>query len=623
MAYIRNIWKSNDRITKEKLNNIEEGIYQAHKNLGITGDGSSDLSFYQPREDSDLLTKNKKITGAINELFQNVSNGKTLIASALADKGVIASNTSTFQQLANAIKSIQSGNLNNRIVTIDGEKYRLTEDSEGNITATLAVFSISNTLTNCSSNNSATTAEYGSSYSAVITANNKHELSNVTVVMGGIDVTSSVYSGGTISISSVEGDIAIIANAIATETVTTYTIVKTLNGCTLSNTATEISAGSSYKTSIILEDNYEISSVRITMNDIDITSGSYYDSSKYIDISSVTGDIEINVTTIYVSKECTGLNINDTSLIFTERTSKTLVATVTPSDCVDNIYWYSDNENVATVNNGIVTPVRNGSCIITVTCGSYIATCSVNVAIVVTPETLSIEERIMSLMYPMPQRHDFVPHGAPAEWKSETKMYLQTKPTSWSAINARLQVYRVEGSNYTINTGVEIKDFNVYGWKNNNWHLVKEISIPQGNFYAADLADNANTNFSQSVRINSNSITVKLTSDMLINTSNGVRDACYYPELGLINYDADFEYIFISAKMRKVKWNENGIDDLNGSFYCASCRGQWYEKIGSVYDTNHSEIAQPKFTEITTKWNLYSLTTVPQDWGYGFPITKI
>ena len=133
MAYIRNIWKSNDRITKEKLNNIEEGIYQAHKNLGITADGSSDLSFYQPREDSDLLTKNKKITGAINELFQNVSNGKTLIASALADRGVIASNTSTFQQLANAIKSIQSGSLNNIIVTINGEKYRLTEDSEGNI----------------------------------------------------------------------------------------------------------------------------------------------------------------------------------------------------------------------------------------------------------------------------------------------------------------------------------------------------------------------------------------------------------------------------------------------------------------------------------------------------------
>ena len=30
MAYKKNVWKSKDRITKEKLNNIEEGIYEAY-----------------------------------------------------------------------------------------------------------------------------------------------------------------------------------------------------------------------------------------------------------------------------------------------------------------------------------------------------------------------------------------------------------------------------------------------------------------------------------------------------------------------------------------------------------------------------------------------------------------
>ena len=33
MAYKKNVWKSKDRITKEKLNNIEKGIYEAHKNI--------------------------------------------------------------------------------------------------------------------------------------------------------------------------------------------------------------------------------------------------------------------------------------------------------------------------------------------------------------------------------------------------------------------------------------------------------------------------------------------------------------------------------------------------------------------------------------------------------------
>ena len=65
MAYKKNVWKSKDRITKEKLNNIEEGIYEAHKNIGE----NKDLSLYQLKEDATLLTSNKEISGAINELY--------------------------------------------------------------------------------------------------------------------------------------------------------------------------------------------------------------------------------------------------------------------------------------------------------------------------------------------------------------------------------------------------------------------------------------------------------------------------------------------------------------------------------------------------------------------------
>ena len=47
------------------------------------------------------------VEGALNELFTNVSNGKNLIASAITDKGVSASGSDTFAQLANKINSIQ------------------------------------------------------------------------------------------------------------------------------------------------------------------------------------------------------------------------------------------------------------------------------------------------------------------------------------------------------------------------------------------------------------------------------------------------------------------------------------------------------------------------------------
>ena len=57
----------------------------------------------------ELPTTAKTLKGAIAETFQNVSNGKTLIASAITDKGVATSNTDTFQTMANNISLISGG----------------------------------------------------------------------------------------------------------------------------------------------------------------------------------------------------------------------------------------------------------------------------------------------------------------------------------------------------------------------------------------------------------------------------------------------------------------------------------------------------------------------------------
>lgn len=74
-------------------------------------------------------------------------------------------------------------------------------------------YSITNTLTNCVSDNSATQAIEGDSYSATISANSGYELSSVAVTMGGTDITVDVVSGGSISIANVTGDIVITATA--------------------------------------------------------------------------------------------------------------------------------------------------------------------------------------------------------------------------------------------------------------------------------------------------------------------------------------------------------------------------------------------------------------------------
>lgn len=74
----------------------------------------------------------------VDELFQNVSNGKGLIASAITDKGVYASDDETFQELSDKIGLIPVGPPGTNIIGyIDEENdiyVSLTELENGTYT---------------------------------------------------------------------------------------------------------------------------------------------------------------------------------------------------------------------------------------------------------------------------------------------------------------------------------------------------------------------------------------------------------------------------------------------------------------------------------------------------------
>ena len=95
----------------------------------------------------------------------------------------------------------------------ENEDGSLTEVGTITVGEVAVYYSIARTLTACTSNKSATNIEEGTSWTETITANDGFELSNVTVTMGGVNVTSSVYSNGVITILEVTGDIVITATA--------------------------------------------------------------------------------------------------------------------------------------------------------------------------------------------------------------------------------------------------------------------------------------------------------------------------------------------------------------------------------------------------------------------------
>lgn len=72
---------------------------------------------------------------------------------------------------------------------------------------------ITYTLTNVTSSNTARMVSANSSFTTTLTANEGYTLGTVTVKMGGIDITSTAYSNGVVTIPSVTGNIVITASA--------------------------------------------------------------------------------------------------------------------------------------------------------------------------------------------------------------------------------------------------------------------------------------------------------------------------------------------------------------------------------------------------------------------------
>ncbi len=129
-------------------------------------------------------------------------------------------------------------------------------------------WAVFNSLSNCTSSNMSGSVAKGASYTATIEANLGYTLTGATVLitMNDVDITSSVYSNGTIQIASVTGDlnITIIAvelavtriNAVYTQSRTVYTdddldSLKddTVVTATFSNGSTSVISSSEYNLS--------------------------------------------------------------------------------------------------------------------------------------------------------------------------------------------------------------------------------------------------------------------------------------------------------------------------------------------------------------------------------------
>lgn len=242
-------------------------------------------------------------------------------------------------------------------------------------------------------------------------------------------------------------------------------------------------------------------------------------------------------------------------------------------------------------------------------------------------------EYILDKMYPMGQAHEAIPNGNITGWKHNSRWENQYRPTAmahscgqsgcpgtgaFQALGCWSNIYRVEGTPFTQNTGVEMKDIKVYGWYNGTWELVQHLPVPNGNFYAESFSGDSNRYFGDSVKQSSTSKTIILREANKINSEN----CMYHPFSNIKAFDTKYQYIYTCIDLRKVKWNENGVDDRDQTHYCSNCGGDWWLKEGLMFHDSwqHNKgVCQPKMIEITNEWRRFSMTTVPQGWSNGFP----
>lgn len=109
-------------------------------------------------------------------------------------------------------------------ITAKAGSYSVSCEVTVAVESEIVTYTITNNLTNVSTDNPVTMINENSGYTANLTADTDYTIDSVTVTMGGVDVTSSVYANGVVTISSVTGNIVItaIANEIQDTGEVTY-----------------------------------------------------------------------------------------------------------------------------------------------------------------------------------------------------------------------------------------------------------------------------------------------------------------------------------------------------------------------------------------------------------------
>lgn len=233
-----------------------------------------------------------------------------------------------------------------------------------------------------------------------------------------------------------------------------YTVTNTLSNVINSSSATSVQEGKVYGAVLTPAEGCEIGTVKITMDDVDITSTAYTVSSGAIQISAVTGNIVITATATKKSQTVAvqSITLDKQTASLTVGGSLTLKATVLPADATDKtVKWTSSNAS-ATVSGGTVKAVSAGSAEITATAGEKSATCKITIAeATVAVQSVSFTETSGSLE--IGKSLTLVPVITPSNATDKTVTWKSSKPTVASVEGGLVKALTAGSTDITATAG--------------------------------------------------------------------------------------------------------------------------------------------------------------------------
>lgn len=167
---------------------------------------------------------------------------------------------------------------------INAFRKAMIDGSPSILTADVETFAVTKTLNNSTIDNDSNEVLEYQSYEVEITPNSGYIIENITVTMGGVNITDKVVKGAYTSLGTLDitdnGAYDVLnydtvnVNVEVGEVVTKHTVTQTLNGATSNNTQAEIIDGQSYGVIISSNDDFGIDGVTVTMGGVDISASS-------------------------------------------------------------------------------------------------------------------------------------------------------------------------------------------------------------------------------------------------------------------------------------------------------------------------------------------------------------